>query len=112
MDESKRRKRGIVAAAFFLAIIALVVVAPNFFPAKRTTARNPCVNNLRQIDGAKQQWALENHKSTNDIPRVEDVAAYLYHGVFPKCPEGGAYTVGRVDQDPTCSITNHVLRQP
>ena len=49
----------IVAAALgvFL-IVAGAVVLPAFIRARRTSSQNACINNLRQIDGAKQQWAL------------------------------------------------------
>ncbi len=49
---------------------------------------NACLNNLRQIDAAKQQWALENRKTAETIPGAQDIAAYLKDGV-PKCPAGG-----------------------
>jgi hypothetical protein len=67
-----------------------------------------CINNLRQIDGAKQQWALEKQKGTNDVPSVSDISAYL-HQEIPKCPVGGVYTLGQVGGSPRCSIAGHVL---
>jgi hypothetical protein len=52
-----------------------------------------CVANLRSIDGAVQAWALENHKTTNDIPTWSDLRPYL-NPQF-KCPAGGQYTLAR-----------------
>lgn len=69
-----------------------------------------CINNLRHVDGAKQQWALENRKTANDVPNESDVAAYLKNGV-PKCPGGGAYTLGAVGVAPVCSVASHALPQ-
>src|SRR5262245_3036332 len=40
------------------------------------SAANACVNNLRQYDGAMQQWALEYKKATNDIPTWDDIRPY------------------------------------
>lgn len=71
---------------------------------------NACINNLRQMDGAKQQWALENRKSITDVPTEKDVAAYLKNGI-PKCPAGGTYTLGAAGAAPTCSIAGHALPQ-
>jgi TolA-binding protein len=74
--------------------------------------RNKCINNLRQIDAAKNQWALENNKTTGAIPVEEDLLPYLQNGVFPVCPSGGTYTIGAVGVSPTCSVPGHVLPQP
>jgi hypothetical protein len=66
-----------------------------------------CINNLRQIDGAKQQWALENNKTSNDVPTMDDLRIYMGRGpqgVIPRCPGGGTYLLGRVGEDPRCSI--------
>ena len=38
---------------------------------------NACINNLRQLDAAKQQWALENNKSITDIPSWTGVKLYM-----------------------------------
>ena len=73
--------------------------------------RNNCINHLRQLDGAKQQWALEKDKDGDAIPRAQDLLPYLKDGVFPVCPEGGIYAIHSVDELPTCSIPGHVLPQ-
>ena len=74
-----------------------------------TTARNPCMNILRQLDGATLQWALENHKTAKDVPTWEEIRPYLRDGVVPKCPEGGTYTLGTMDKPPRCSHPYHAL---
>ena len=70
---------------------------------------NACVNNLRLIDSAKQQWALENRKTAETIPGAQDIGAYLKDGVLPKCQGGGAYTLNAVGAHPACSIPGHAL---
>ena len=74
-------------------------------------AASACINNLRVIDGAKQQWALEKNKTANDIPQPADILPYIpnSNGVFPQCPSGGRYTLNAVNMAPTCSIPGHVL---
>jgi len=72
---------------------------------------NTCINNLRQIDAAKQQWALENDKTADAIPPAQDLLPYLPNMVFPVCPSGGTYTINAVGVPPTCSIPGHVLPQ-
>jgi hypothetical protein len=78
-------------------------------PSDADAERNACINNLRQIDAAKNQWALENSKSLGAVPTEQDIAAYLKDNVIPVCPGGGAYTIGAVGVSPTCSIPGHVL---
>jgi RNA polymerase sigma factor (sigma-70 family) len=77
-----------------------------------TADRNACINNLRMIDSAKQQWALEFHKTANDTPTMDDIKPYLGRGPegeIPVCPDGGVYIIGKVGEKPTCSIPGHVL---
>jgi hypothetical protein len=71
--------------------------------------RNTCINNLRQIDAAKQQWALVNNKTDDAVPVAQDLVPYLKGNVFPVCPGGGTYTINAVGVPPTCSVSGHVL---
>ncbi len=86
---------------------AVLFVIPPIITARLMRNSNACVNNLRQIDGAKQQWALENGKGSKDVPTVAEISVYLGRdGKMPICPLGGIYTIGRLDEDPTCSIAD------
>ena len=78
-------------------------------PASEQDKINACINNLRQIDGAKQQWALENRKPAEAVPSAQDIALYLKAGVVPACPSGGSYTLNSVLLSPVCSIPGHAL---
>jgi hypothetical protein len=73
--------------------------------------QNACINNLRQIDAAKQQWALEKNQTIAAVPVAEDLLPYLKDGVFPSCPAGGLYSINAVGEVPTCSIAGHALVQ-
>jgi len=92
-----------VAVPAMLAAIAI----PNFVKARAVSQENACINNLRQIDAAKQQWALENGKKSTDTPTMDDLKPYL--GKIPHCPAGGTYTINAVGQPPECSIPDHKL---
>ncbi len=73
---------------------------------------NACINNLRLIDAAKQQWALENKKQSTDTPTMDDLKPYFgnnQNANLPACPDGGVYTVGSVAEKPTCNIAGHAL---
>ena len=71
--------------------------------------RNECINNLRVIDAAKQQWALDKNATLDAVPTVKDLLPYFRDGTFPVCPSGGTYSINSVTELPTCSIPGHVL---
>ena len=50
----------VVAIIGLLAAIAI----PNFVKARATSQPNACINNLRQIDAAANEWALETRQTT------------------------------------------------
>jgi prepilin-type N-terminal cleavage/methylation domain-containing protein len=105
----------VVAIIGMLAAIAI----PNFVKARVASQSNACINNLRQIDGAKQQWALEQKKTSTDTPNADDLAPYMGRGtigaaidVVIKCPNGGTYSGGinNCGTAPVCSFGGtHVL---
>jgi competence protein ComGC len=106
-------------AVCLLVGFVVVIVIPNFVRATYETAANGCINNLRQIDAAKNEWALENGK-TNCVVAENDIKPYIKldsNGNLPKCPAGGIYTIGRIGEDPKCSIgtsawpNDHVLNE-
>jgi rRNA maturation protein Nop10 len=68
-----------------------------------------CLCNLLQLDAAKMEWALKEQKNSSATPTEKDLAPYLKDG-FPKCPEGGVYTLGTVGDSPTCSVAGHVVK--
>jgi len=109
---------GLVTGYLSLALIPLLaaIAIPNFIKARDTAQKNACINNLRVIDNAKQQWALENHKSADDVPTAADLDRYIPGGyAHLHCPRGGEYVIGKDSEDPTCSIPGHDLssrRQP
>ena len=93
-----------------LTLILLPAIAiPNFVKARQTAQINMCLNNLRQIDAAKQEWALENSKRSTDTPTQSELTHFLKNGQFPTCPAGGVYTINSIGEVPTCSIPKHKL---
>jgi hypothetical protein len=68
-----------------------------------------CVNNLRIIQAAKQQWAMDKQKQPTSVPTPDDLAPYLPNNTMPVCPDGGTYTINSVIVPVTCTVPNHVL---
>jgi hypothetical protein len=99
-------KAGIVMGyvSIFVAMIFAAIAIPSLLPARTHAQRNACIYNLRQIDAAKAQWALENRKKPGDPVVDEEVNAYLKNSQRPLCPAGGVYTYNPVGVNPTCSL--------
>ena len=100
----------LVEIMIVVAIIGLLaaIAIPNFVKARTTAQKNACINNLRQIDGAKEQWALEKKKSAGSASVDAEINDYIKGGL-PKCPSGGTYTFNAVDTAPACSVDGHSL---
>jgi prepilin-type N-terminal cleavage/methylation domain-containing protein len=114
----------LVEIMIVVAIIGLLasIAIPNFARARTTSQVNACINNLRQIDAAIQQYALENKISAASPVTGDDVAPYLPRGVNAGgaadienrvyCPAdtAGAFSssyaggLTTVDTQPTCMI--------
>ena len=84
--------------------ILLAIAVPNFIKARESSRGKTCVANLKQIESAKEQWAMENKKGATDTPAQSDLeGASNYIKKWPTCPSGGTYTINDVATSPTCS---------
>lgn len=105
-------------------IIVIIVAGVAWLRRSQAIAQDEqCINNLRQIDGATAQWALEKFFlgytnrpwSTdyiayfNSVPTTDELIPYLgrYSHPMPQCPRGGKYTIGHVSVPPKCSYPDH-----
>ena len=111
----------LVEIMIVVAIIGLLaaIAIPNFVRARASSQANACVNNLRLIDAAATQFALEKNKTTGaSISFPSDLTPYIKlnsAGSIPPCPANGAYSVGTLGATPqeSCSLSTatpaHVL---
>ena len=121
------RKGGftLVEIMIVVAIIGLLaaIAIPNFIKARATSQMNACINNLRQIDSAKQQWALETHQNGTASPTSASITGYLGRGALGSlasvvCPADVAhsfptsYTINDTATAPTCIIDGAAATNP
>jgi prepilin-type N-terminal cleavage/methylation domain-containing protein len=112
--QNTARKAGftLVEIMIVVAIIGLLaaIAIPNFVKARATSQANACINNLRQIDAAANQFALEKGKKTGDaITLTSDLTPYIKlnaNGSLPPCPAGGTYACANVGTNPTCTLSS------
>jgi len=105
-----RPARNLGCAAIILWFLIIAMAAPSNCVDKTMARKNACINNLRQIDGAKEQWALENKKTATDTPTWNDlIGADKYIKIMPTCPANGTYTINNMVTKPRCSIPDHTL---
>ena len=88
--------------------ILLAIAVPNFIRARESSRGKSCVSNLKQIDSAKEQWAMDNKKTSADTPATTDLyGTDKYVKSTPSCPSSGTYTVAAVGTAPSCSVGNN-----
>jgi hypothetical protein len=73
------------------------------------TPGDVCIRNLTKVGEAKLQWALANRRRPGASVTFEQIVPFLENGVIPTCPEGGTYTINKIDFDPSCSVADHKL---
>jgi prepilin-type N-terminal cleavage/methylation domain-containing protein len=106
----------LVEIMIVVAIIGLLaaIAIPNFVKVRANSQANACINNLRQIDTAVQQFAVEKNKHVGDtITYPDDLTPYIKlnsHGMIPACPGGGNYSLTTVGTQPSavCSLGSTV----
>jgi prepilin-type N-terminal cleavage/methylation domain-containing protein len=111
MKISTIRAFTLVEILIAIAIIAVIlsITVPNYVRSREESHKNGCIVNLRQINSAIDQWAMENKISTGSVPsdeQEEGIYGYI-KSVRPRCHGGGTYTIHAVGdaEQVTCSLS-------
>jgi type II secretory pathway pseudopilin PulG len=87
--------------------ILFAIAVPNFMIARKRARVRSCIANLKQIQGAKEEWAMDTKQpETATVPASAIFGVSRYIVNTPTCPStGSAYTdtdIGVVSANPTC----------
>lgn len=113
------RKRGFTLIEIMIVVliigILLAIAVPNFVKARESSRAKACVSNLKQIQSAKEQYAMDERKAENSAVLATDIIGTgKYIVSTPKCPAtDAAYTINNIGVAPACGsspvIATHVL---
>jgi len=106
---AKKARHGFTLVEIMIVVliigILLAIAVPNFLRARESSRAKACVSNLKQIEAAKEQWAMDTKAATTATPTFADlVGPTKYIKSTPVCPSNGTYTVNDMSTDPVCSI--------
>ena len=125
MARNKSKSGGFTLTEILIVVVLIMLLAAVVIPRfirKPTSGGGhmACITNLRIIDSAKGQWALEQNKKRTDTPADSDLQPYTGRGSagdLPCCPLDPkqtfdtSYLINNLGTKPTCKIqpTNHIL---
>jgi len=87
-----------------IGLLAAITV-PAMAHARVKSQTTSCLNSLRQIDSAKDQYGFDNYSA---VPVLSDLVP-TYLNYEPVCPASGTYTITSLDSDTECNVANHTL---
>ena len=108
----KRSQKGFTLVEIMIVVliigILLAIAVPNFIRARETSRAKSCVANLKQIESAKEQWAMDTKAGPAATPTAADLyGATKYVKTTPGCPSTGVYTSVDMATRPVCSVGNN-----
>lgn len=110
--QASRKGFTLLEIMIVVAIMGLLVgmALPAFLKSRTQARKQICIENLAQIESAKQIWGVENAKTDGDTPEEADlIGPASYIKKKPVCPGGGMYDFQSIGRNATCDIEGHAL---
>lgn len=107
---SFRRGFTLLEMLIVVAVVGILVALaiPNFLKSRAHARKQVCIENLSQIESAKQIWGVEAGKKDGDTPaEAELIGSNKYIKRMPECPGGGSYRLNAIGTTATCNIEGH-----
>ena len=109
MFKSKKKNAGFTLIEIMIVVliiaILLAIAIPNFLRARETSRAKSCTANLRQIETAKEQWAMDTKAAATAAPTAPNLVPDYMRGTgMPLCPSSGSYSIGDMNTRPACGI--------
>lgn len=114
----RNNKKGFTLVEIMIVVliigILMAIAIPNFMSARSRSQTSTCIANLKQIESAKEQWAMVTKAGATATPTSTDLVGGATDGYlksYPACPTSGAYTIGNMSTRPVCAnaASGHVL---
>jgi prepilin-type N-terminal cleavage/methylation domain-containing protein len=109
---AKQKGFTLVEILIVVAIMGLLVAiaVPNYVKTRTNAQRQVCIENLAQIEAAKQMWGVEVGRGNGDVPTDADlIGPVLYLKKEPLCPAQGTYDFRAIGTNAVCTVTGHTL---
>jgi prepilin-type N-terminal cleavage/methylation domain-containing protein len=110
--QASRRGFTLIEILIVISILGLLlaIAVPNFVKTRTNAQRQICIENLAQIESAKQIWGVEVGRTYGDTPQdAELIGPTLYIKEKPRCPAGGNYRFNAIGTTAACDVNGHVL---
>ncbi|WFB36488.1 type II secretion system protein [Kiritimatiellota bacterium B12222] len=108
--KNQKRKEGFTLVEIMIVVMIIGLLAaialPGFTKARKTAQKNACIENLRQINSASQQYMIEYKEANPPAFGTATFLEYFQTEELPECPAGGSYTQATAgDEMPTCNLS-------